>query len=50
MNKSGWILTLRSWMGMMAVLAAGAAAVWLLSVYIHARIVDPQNAARIEAL
>jgi NADH-quinone oxidoreductase subunit F len=41
---------LRSWTGIFAGFLAILAAVWLLSVYIHARIVTPDNAARIEAL
>jgi len=43
-------LTVRSWVGLIAGTLAIIAAVWLLSVYIHARIVDPDNAARIESL
>ncbi|MEJ2108942.1 MAG: NAD(P)H-dependent oxidoreductase subunit E [Acidobacteriota bacterium] len=50
LKKDRWMLTLRSWAGIVAGSIAIVAAVWLLSVYIHARIVDPENAARVEAL
>lgn len=50
MKKDRWKLTIRSWAGILAGCLAIAAATWLLSVYIHARIVDPENAAQIEIL
>ncbi len=49
-KKDRWILTIRSWLGIAGGILAIAAAVWILTVYIHARIVDPDNAARVEAL
>jgi NADH-quinone oxidoreductase subunit F len=45
-----WIGATRSWLGIVAGILAIAAAVWIFSVYIHARVVDPANAARVEAL
>ncbi|MBN2244104.1 MAG: NADH-quinone oxidoreductase subunit NuoF [Acidobacteria bacterium] len=50
MKKDRWTLIIRSWLGLAAAAVAVAASVWILSFYIHARIVDPGNAARIEAL
>jgi hypothetical protein len=49
-KKDRWVLTIRSWLGIAAGIAAVAAAAWILSVYIHARMIDPENAARVEAL
>jgi NADH:ubiquinone oxidoreductase subunit E len=43
-----WIF--RSWMGIFAGCIAIAAAVWLFSVYIQARTVDPEITSRVEAL
>jgi NADH-quinone oxidoreductase subunit F len=45
-----WIMAIRSWLGILAGFCAVAAAVWMLSIYIHARMVDPDNAALVESL
>ena len=43
-----WIF--RSWLGILTGCIAIIAAVWLFSVYLHARIVDPEITSRVEAL
>lgn len=43
-----WIF--RSWLGILAGCIALIAASWLFSVYLHARIVDPEITSRVEAL
>jgi len=45
-----WIWILRSWMGILVGCIAVVSAVWLMTVYIHARIVDPKVAERVEIL
>ena len=45
-----WIWILRSWMGILVGCIAIVSAGWLLSIYIHARIVDPKVTERVEAL
>ena len=49
--RSGyWKSMARTWIGIVAAFAAAIAAVWLLSVYIHARRVDPVEKALVDSL
>ncbi len=50
MKASRWQLVARSWVGIIAALIAIVAAVWLLSVYLHARYVTPIDKATVDAL
>ena len=50
MKHAGWKSIARSWMGIVAACAAVVAAVWLLSVHIHARILAPAEKAYVDEL
>jgi len=50
MKEGRWRLIARSWAGIVAAFIALAAAVWLLSVYIHARRVTPVEKALVDSL
>ncbi len=50
MSKTGWTSTVRSWAGIAAACAALVAAVWLLSVYIHAWRVTSAEKALVDSL
>jgi NADH:ubiquinone oxidoreductase subunit F (NADH-binding)/NADH:ubiquinone oxidoreductase subunit E/(2Fe-2S) ferredoxin/Pyruvate/2-oxoacid:ferredoxin oxidoreductase delta subunit len=50
MKTGRWKSIARTWVGIVAGLTATIAAVWLLSVYIHARRVDPVEKALVDSL
>jgi hypothetical protein len=50
MNRGRCASVIRSWVGILALSAAAIAAVWLVSVHIHARRITPVDKARIDDL
>ncbi len=50
MKRGRWISIVRSWTGIVAAFIALVAALWLLSVYINARRIDPVDKALVESL
>ncbi len=50
MKTGYWNSMARTWIGILAAFAAAITAVWLLSVYIHSRRVDPVEKALVDSL
>jgi len=50
MKSTHWTSVARSWMGIAAACIAVVAAGWLLSAYIHARLVAPAEKAYVDEL